>query len=253
VADDAEANRRPRPCYAEAGKRFRKRYPSTMIPVVLSSLCRRPVSPSSPAMGLETNCTLERARRKLVGKALLESDHIAFRGKTKNAKFLLSELSRVEIQGNALVLEHPEGPAFLHLAEGMAAKWLAKIRNPRSLLDKLGVSEGMKVVVINVDDADFLQQLERRIGSYATRATPKSDMIVYGAENQTALERLEALKGTLVPNGAIWVVHRKGKEATLRDVEVFAAGRRAGLVDNKVASFSATHTAERLVIPRAER
>lgn len=204
-------------------------------------------------MGLETNCTLERARRKLVGKALLETDYIAFRGKTKNAKFLLSDVTRVEVQGNALMLEHAEGPALLHLAEGMAAKWLAKIRNPRSLLDKLGVQEGMKVVVINVDDADFLQQLERRVGSYATRLTPGSDVIVYGAENVTALERLEALRASLVANGAIWIVHRKGKEATLRDVEVFAAGRRAGLVDNKVASFSATHTAERLVIPRADR
>lgn len=204
-------------------------------------------------MGLETNCTLERARRKLVGKALLETDYIAFRGKTKNAKFLLSDVTRVEVQGNALMLEHAEGPALLHLAEGMAAKWLAKIRNPRSLLDKLGVQDGMKVVVINVDDADFLQQLERRVGSYATRVTPGSDVIVYGAENVSALERLETLKASLVANGAIWIVHRKGKEATLRDVEVFAAGRRAGLVDNKVASFSATHTAERLVIPRADR
>lgn len=204
-------------------------------------------------MGLESNCTLERARRKLVGKALLETDYIAFRGKTKNAKFLLSDVTRVEVQGNALMLEHAEGPALLHLAEGMAAKWLAKIRNPRSLLDKLGVQEGMKVVVINVDAADFLQQLERRVGSYATRVTPESDVIVYGAENVTALERLEVLKASLVSNGAIWIVHRKGKEATLKDVEVFAAGRRAGLVDNKVASFSATHTAERLVIPRADR
>ncbi len=56
-----------------------------------------------------------------------------------------------------------------------------------------------------------------------------------------------------MPNGAIWVVHRKGKDAPLKYVEVFAAGRSAGLVDNKVASFSATHTAERLVIPRADR
>ncbi|HEX4932554.1 MAG TPA: hypothetical protein VFV33_05195, partial [Gemmatimonadaceae bacterium] len=101
-------------------------------------------------MGLETNCTLERARRKTVGRALLESDHIAFRGKTKSEKFLLADVTRVEVQGNALMLEHPDGPALLHLAEGMAAKWLAKIRNPRSLLDKLGISEGMRVVVLGV-------------------------------------------------------------------------------------------------------
>ena len=54
-------------------------------------------------------------------------------------------------------------------------------------------------------------------------------------------------------NGAIWVVSRKGKAATLRDVEVIEAAREARLVDNKVASFSATHTALRLVIPVALR
>jgi hypothetical protein len=48
-------------------------------------------------------------------------------------------------------------------------------------------------------------------------------------------------------------VSRKGKAATLRDVEVMAAAKSAGLVDNKVVSFSATHTSLRLVIPVARR
>ena len=204
-------------------------------------------------MGLETNCTLERARRKIVGRALLESDHIAFRGKTKSEKFLLADVSRVEVQGNALLLDHTEGLALLHLAEGMAAKWLAKIRNPRSLLDKLGITEESKVVVLGVDDAEFLEQLAKKVGRFGTTPRSGTDVIVFAAESMLTLDRLSALKETLVPTGAIWVVHRKGKEATLRDVEVFAAGRSAGLVDNKVASFSATHTAERLVIPRASR
>lgn len=204
-------------------------------------------------MGLETNCTLERARRKTVGRALLETDHIAFRGKTKSQKFLLVDVARVEVQGNALVLDHADGPALLHLAEGMAAKWLAKIRNPRTLIDKLGITEESKVVVLGVDDADFLDQLTRKVGRYKTAPAAGTEIIVYGAESTLALGRLPELKATLVPNGAIWVVHRKGKDATLKDVEVFAAGRSAGLVDNKVASFSATHTAERLVIPRADR
>jgi hypothetical protein len=39
----------------------------------------------------------------------------------------------------------------------------------------------------------------------------------------------------------------------LKDVEVMAAAREAGLVDNKVVSFSDTHTALKLVIPKAQR
>ncbi|MFP5354513.1 MAG: DUF3052 domain-containing protein [Gemmatimonadota bacterium] len=204
-------------------------------------------------MGLETNCTLERDRKKIAGKAMLETDYIAFRGRTLRTTLLISAVTHVDVQGNALVLEFDTGPVRLHFAEGMAAKWLARIRNPRSLLDKLGVKEEMSVVVLGVSDADFLGQLARRVGKYATKPAPLTDVIVLSAESAADLGRLESLRKTLVPNGAIWVVHRKGKEATLRDVEVFAAGRRAGLVDNKVCAFSATHTAERLVIPRSAR
>ena len=45
----------------------------------------------------------------------------------------------------------------------------------------------------------------------------------------------------------------KGKAATLRDVEVMAAGKAAGLIDNKVVSFDDTRTSLRLVIPVALR
>jgi hypothetical protein len=48
-------------------------------------------------------------------------------------------------------------------------------------------------------------------------------------------------------------VSRKGKAATLRDVDVIEAAKAVGLVDNKVVSFSPTHTALRLVIPVARR
>jgi hypothetical protein len=57
----------------------------------------------------------------------------------------------------------------------------------------------------------------------------------------------------LVPNGAIWVVSHKGRLATIRDLDVMAAAKAAGLVDNKVASFDETRTSLRLVIPVALR
>jgi hypothetical protein len=49
------------------------------------------------------------------------------------------------------------------------------------------------------------------------------------------------------------VVSHKGRAATLRDVEVIAAAKAAGLVDNKVVAFSPSQTALRLVIPVAAR
>jgi len=135
-----------------------------------------------------------------------------------------------------------------------AERWVEKIRNPRTLLDKLGVNTGMRVAVVGVQDEGFLEQLaERTVDVSTAKPRKESDLIFYGAESARALSKLAALRKNLKPNGAIWVVHRKGKEATLKDVAVFAAAKAAGLVDNKVASFSETHTAERLVIPVRKR
>ena len=55
------------------------------------------------------------------------------------------------------------------------------------------------------------------------------------------------------PDGAIWVVSKKGKEATIKDVDVIASAKAVGLVDNKVVGFSDTHTSLRLVVPKAKR
>jgi len=47
-------------------------------------------------------------------------------------------------------------------------------------------------------------------------------------------------------------VYPKGQKH-IREIDVINAGKSAGLVDNKVARFSETHTALRLVIPLANR
>ncbi len=80
----------------------------------------------------------------------------------------------------------------------------------------------------------------------------ESDVIFWLAEGMEALERLTSLQDYLRRNGALWVVFPKGKQH-IKETDVIAAGKRAGLVDNKVVRFSDTHTALRLVIPLARR
>jgi DUF3052 family protein len=124
------------------------------------------------------------------------------------------------------------------------------------LLDKLGVKPGMRVALVGAVDADgsFRAQLADRTDD-VTMGRPKTDtdLVFMAADGQTELVGLAALRDRIRPAGAIWVVSRKGKASTIRDVEVMAAAREAGLVDNKVVSFSSTHTSIRLVIPVALR
>jgi hypothetical protein len=142
-----------------------------------------------------------------------------------------------------------------------APKWAEKIRNPRGLMEKLGVKTGMRVVVLGVEDAEFLSELSGRFGSPATGlGEADADLVFYEADRLRDLDRLGELRGAIRPAGAVWVVSPKGKAALdvpeaerVRDVDVMAVARDAGLVDTKVVSFSASRTALKLVIPKSQR
>jgi hypothetical protein len=122
------------------------------------------------------------------------------------------------------------------------------------LLDKLGVKPGARVALIDIPDTDFRTLLAERTTDITEGWSKRdTDLIFLGADSIDELLRIGPLQDSLVPNGAIWVVSRKGKAATLRDLDVIDAAKAVGLVDNKVASFSPTHTALRLVIPLARR
>jgi hypothetical protein len=121
-------------------------------------------------------------------------------------------------------------------------------------LDKLGIRPGMRVAVVDLEDAALDAELRDRTNDLTRgEPLPGTDIVLYAADTLEALGRLPALRERLVPNGAIWVVSRKGGAATIRDVDVIDAARAAALVDNKVASFDETRTALRLVIPLALR
>jgi hypothetical protein len=126
--------------------------------------------------------------------------------------------------------------------------------SPRPLLDKLGVKPFHRISVIGVDDGLFWAQLiDRAEDSVTGHLRKDSDLIFLAADSLSALQQLARLKTYLVSNGAIWVVSLKGKAAKIKDVDVMAAAKAAGLVDNKVVAFSATHTSLRLVIPVSQR
>jgi hypothetical protein len=130
---------------------------------------------------------------------------------------------------------------------------MAEQISTKPLIDKLGVTPGARVSLLGLGDETFAALLRSRTSDISGRVRGSSDLIFLAADDAAALERLEALRARIVPDGAIWVVSRKGRAATLRDVDVIDAAKRAGLVDNKVVSFSETHTALRLVIPRSAR
>ena len=202
-------------------------------------------------MGSEAHCTCRFEGRVSEGTAHLDSTTLVFRGDFR-LSIPLKDVTKVEARDGCLTLTSPAGTASLDLGKA-AETWASKIKNPKGLLDKLGVKPGASVCVIGVQDQAFLSQLQSRTDQVAQRPQRDTDLIFYAADSVDALNSLTRLKASLKPDGAVWVVSLKGKQARIKDTDVMAAARAAGLVDNKVVGFSETHTALKLVIPKAKR
>ncbi len=202
-------------------------------------------------MGLEAKCRLNFQGRASEGKALLETSDLIFRGGEKlTVRF--DAIREAAVEGGDLVLTLAEGTARFSLG-AEAPKWLDKIKNPKSVLDKLGVKPAHRVLTLHVDDADFLADLRARSKDVAIDAPRKdNDVVFVGVESREDLPRIATARGAIRADGALWTVRPKGKKE-ITEAEVRDAGKRAGLVDVKVVAFSATHTAEKFVVPVASR
>jgi hypothetical protein len=202
-------------------------------------------------VGSEAVCRVTYKGDASEGKALLETAEIIFRGDFRlNIPF--TEIASLDATDGELRIGYDGGVAAFELGRN-AEKWAEKIRNPRGLLDKLGVKPDMTVAVLGVEDEAFMTQLCGRVGEPSRELVQDADLVFYEADCAGDLARLTELRGAIKPAGGVWVVSPKGKGAVLKDVEVMAAAREAGLVDTKVVGFSDTHTALKLVIPKAQR
>lgn len=201
-------------------------------------------------MGDTSRTRLQLNGETLTGEALLETSEIIFRGE-RRVVIKLDAIRSVDARDGRLHVEYKDGEAIFDLGTH-AAKWAEKIRNPKTVLQKLGVKAGQQISVVHLEDAGFVSDLEKAGANVSTRAKKNCDAIFYGASSRADLAKLESLRASLAANGALWIIRPKGvKEIT--EGEVMAAGKAAGLVDVKVVRFSDTHTAEKFVIPVANR
>src|SRR6185503_15551437 len=93
-------------------------------------------------------------------RALLETEEVIVRGALK-ARIPFSEMTDVADGDGVLRLRWKDRDVRIHVGRD-AAKWAEKIRNPKSVLDKLGIKAGQRVSVIGKVESGFLEQLEAR-------------------------------------------------------------------------------------------
>lgn len=202
-------------------------------------------------MGLEALCAARWGGLAADGRAHLDTDRVRFRSETVRVTVAFAELIEVDVRRGWLRLRTARGVLELELGPAATA-WSEKVRRPKPLLDKLGVKPDSRVVVSGVRDAGFLADLQARAPDVSARLRKDVDVLFYEADARSDLSKLERLRRCLRPAGAIWVVSPRG-DPGIRDIDVMAAAKEAGLVDTKVVRFSDTHTALKLVIPVALR
>jgi hypothetical protein len=180
------------------------------------------------------------------GRLQFEAARLLFRGARRRV-FEGDALAGLRAEGEDLVLA--DGSRF-QLGAKAAASWAQAILNPKGRLDKIGVKPGMRVGVLNLADDHLGAELGARDAAPVSELADL-DLLFYGADSPAELERIAELIPALAATGALWIASRKGKAATLKDVEVMAAAKAHGLVDNKVVGLSDTLTALRFTRRRA--
>lgn len=184
------------------------------------------------------------------GRLLLETDELVFRGAAR-WRAPLSELQDVGAQDGWLEVEHGGSRARFDLGNA-ADRWAHAIRHPKRRIDKLEVKATSRVALVDIEDEDFLRELRERTPFVLPPDAGELDFVFVRVRSPAELGRLADLRQRIKSAGAVWILTPKGKPE-LGHEPVVTAAKAAGLIDTKTARYSATHTALKLVIPRAQR
>src|ERR1700737_4859929 len=93
-------------------------------------------------MGSETSCRVAVDGVARDAKVLLETDELIVRGATR-LKIPFREIREVMASGGALHVRWGDRRARFDIGT-QAAKWAEKIRNPKSVIDKIGGREAQR-------------------------------------------------------------------------------------------------------------
>lgn len=199
-------------------------------------------------MGLESTCQVELNGARSEGVGHCGDGEIDFRGEFR-FRWKWSELTRVDARDGVLTVVRGADLAEFQLGQ-LAEKWAFAIKNPKSRLDKFGLKADHRYAAWGDFDDAFPDELRERAGGPAEDGP--YDILFVRMDSADELPLLLEARSQILANGMIWAVWTKGrKEFREDDIRNFALAN--GLVDVKVASFSAALSALKLVIPVAQR
>ena len=209
-------------------------------------------------MGYETKCRVHvddgsGKPRIAEGTVLLETDDLIVRGDAR-VKVPRRDIQNVSRRAGVVTITAPQATVKLTLGEPAATRWEAKLKEaPKRLIDKLDVKPNAKVWLLDVAEPELETQLAERTSEVSrAKSARERDVVFVGVERDAHLPRIERALNAMLDDGAIWVIHPKGRDG-VADTSIFEKAKTLNLTYTKVARVSETHTAEKLVRPRASR
>jgi hypothetical protein len=192
-------------------------------------------------MGAETTCAVTFHGKTSTAKVRLETAVLQIRGSDLRLDVPFTAMTNVSADGGVLTIFH--GGNALRVALGASAdKWADKILHPPSRLANVGDV-----------DKEFIGELRAAVDTVSVGRMLKAiDAVFVGVSRPSDFKRLAAVKTSIKPDGALWLIRPKGSQRVTEGA-VMAAGKAAGFVDVKVVAFSPTHSALKFVIPVKNR
>ncbi len=192
-------------------------------------------------MGREAECWCTAGAEAAQAKALLETGCVILRGAIRR-RYDTAQLQDLRIEGRRLCFSVADEAVALELGAEEAGRWLTKLNTPLpTLQSKLGISADSPAYVCGeLDDAVLAEAL----AGATTDSADAAAVLVAVARSPSELAAALKVHADM-PARALWVVHPKGKGASLSDAQVRSTLRALGYVDNKTSAVSAALTATR--------
>jgi hypothetical protein len=194
-------------------------------------------------MGREATCHARVGDESAEVKALLESTELILRGAIKR-RYAIAALAQVQAAAGELRFEANGEAVALALGDTESQRWATKIATPPpSLASKLGVGPAQPAFVLGrVDDAALTEALRGARTDDAAAAHSVVAVVRSDTELAATLEAHAAL-----PCPGLWIVHPKGRGASIGDSAIRQVLRERGYVDHKTSGVSEALTATRYV------
>lgn len=198
-------------------------------------------------MGLELRVRARYKRQESDGRLHLDSQELNFRGTEFQWSTRIGQGIKAVATNGRLVVRADREQIEFDVGE-TAEKWVEKILNPPSRLQKLGVKTEMKCWVSSGFDSGFKDELTSN-GSLLVKKIAECQLAFFLLTKRSDLTKLVSSVSELPLGVNIWIVWPKGTDAVSQK-DVMQTARECGMGPSKTAAFDASHSSLRFALKK---